>query len=68
MKFDEILMKSSAYLASVLTDWDVAPNTGISNKMMMILNFFVNDIFEHICKLKWISADSEAGTSWYWYL
>jgi hypothetical protein len=32
------------------------------------LNSFVNDIFERICKLKQISADSEAGTSWYQYL
>ena len=45
---------------------DVAPDTGISNKTMAILNSFVNDIFERICKLKRISA--EAGTSWYQYL
>jgi histone H2B len=41
----------------------VHPDTGISNKAMAILNSFVNDIFERICKLKQISADSEAGTS-----
>ena len=38
------------HLASVtvLTNRDAAPDTGISNKTMAILNSFVNDIFEHI--------------------
>jgi hypothetical protein len=62
MKFDEISMKSSAHLAIVLTDRDAAPDTGISNKTMAILNSFVNDIFERICKLKRIGVSRVTGS------
>ena len=65
MKFDEISIKSKCASCQCSqrssAEMRVAPDTGISNKAMAILNSFVNDIFECICKPKQISA--EAGTS-----
>ena len=38
--------RSSSYIYKVLKQ--VHPDTGISNKAMLVLNSFVNDIFERI--------------------
>ena len=40
------MLLSSTYVYKVLKQ--VHPDTGISNKAMLILNSFVNDIFERI--------------------
>ena len=43
---DPLCLHSSTYIYRVLKQ--VHPDTGISNKAMLILNSFVNDIFERI--------------------